>query len=62
MYIASKRHKFRDEWKVVGVFTDSAMAKGWVKGKHHYRKIESVKCLDKSFAQMSVEYNKSYEG
>ena len=62
MYIASKRHKFRDEWVVVGVFTDSDMAKDWVKDKHLYRKIESVKCLDKSFAEMSIEYNKSCEG
>lgn len=62
MYIASKQHKYRDEWKVVGVFTDDAMAKAWVKGKHLHRKIESVKCLDKSFAEMSIEYNKSYKG
>ncbi len=61
MYIASELY-FWDEWKTVGVFTDSAMANDWVKGKKHYRKIESVKCLDKSFAQMSIEYNKSYEG
>lgn len=46
--------------RVVGVFEDKAMAKTWGKSNPQHS-IESVPRLGKTFAEMSIEYNRKYE-
>lgn len=49
-------------WSMVGVFEDKQMALSWVNENIQNRGIKSIPLLDKTFAQMSVEYNHGYEG
>ncbi len=44
-----------------GVFTDKQMAEKW-ESENKQRKLVTANCLDKTFSQLSVEYNNSYEG
>ena len=49
-------------WVNVGVFEDKQMALAWMNEDKDNRSIETLPMLDKTFAQMSVEYNRKYEG
>jgi len=49
-------------WTTVGVFTDNQMAIEWLNQDLEKRSVKTVPCLDKTFAQLSVEYNNEYEG
>ncbi|ALY07118.1 hypothetical protein VmeM32_00131 [Vibrio phage vB_VmeM-32] len=47
--------------RLVGVFEDRVMAETW-KRESSNRMVEPVASLDKTFAEMSVEYNRKYDG
>ena len=49
-------------WVNVGVFGDKQMALAWMNEDLDNRSIRTLPMLDKTFAQMSVEYNRKYEG
>ena len=49
-------------WVNVGVFGDKQMALAWMNEDKGNRSVKTLPMLDKTFAQMSVEYNRKYEG
>ena len=49
-------------WTTVGVFEDKAMSLSWLNEDLNKRSIKPVPSMDKTFARMSVEYNRKYEG
>lgn len=50
-----------EEDLLIGVFDDEAMAHQWLAQNEDIREIHEIPLLDKTFAQMSVEYNNKYE-
>ena len=50
-----------EEEQLIGAYTSKAMARIWC-DESDKRELAEVAIIDKTFARMSVEYNRSYEG
>lgn len=65
MYLAKQRITDENDvtmWTTLGVFTDEQFALKWLNEDLDRRSLKIVPCLDKTFNQMCVEYNRKYEG
>ena len=50
-----------EDGQMIGAYTSKAMAEKWANGSDK-RELAEVVIIDKTFARMSVDYNRSYEG
>ena len=50
-----------EEEQLIGAYTSKPMAEMWA-NQSDKRELAEVAIIDKTFARMSVEYNRSYEG
>ena len=48
-------------WTIIGVFEDKAMSLSWLNEDFNKRSVKPIQSMDKTFARMSVEYNRKYE-
>lgn len=51
-----------EEDEIIGSFLCEVMANKWVHDKPDVREVYSLPVMDKTFSQMVVETNRSYEG